>query len=85
MTASCFFFFFCHVVLQVSEATIIPWHTGDYNLDQIYPNSLVCPRLNTLQKAAYATPEWVFENTSTHVTQLTSDLDQIWGAGTGWL
>lgn len=66
---------------QVSDEVIVPWHTGDYNLDQIYPNSNVCPRLDNLEAVAYASPEWIAENTSTAITQLTSDLDQIWGAG----
>lgn len=68
--------------MQVSEEVIVPWHTGDYNLDQIYPNSNVCPRLNTLEDTAYASPEWVAENTSTAINQLAANLDQIWGAGT---
>lgn len=59
----------------------MPWHTGDYNLDQIYPNSNVCPRLDTIADVAYGTAEYVAENTSTTVNQLTSDLDVLWGAG----
>lgn len=65
----------------MTDEVIVPWHTGDYNLDQIYPNSNVCPRLNQIEDQGYATPEWIAENTSQAVTQLTSDLDQIWGAG----
>ena len=59
----------------------MPWHTGDYNLDQIYPNSNVCPRLDQIKATGYATPEWIAETTSQAITQLTADLDQIWGAG----
>ena len=69
----------------MSEETIVPWHTGDYNLDQIYPNSNVCPRLDSLADVAYASPEWVAENTSTAVTQLTTELNQIWGEGENYL
>ena len=68
-------------LVQVSDEVIVPWHTGDYNLDQIYPNSQVCPRLNTLEDVAYASSAWVAENTSAEITQLTANLDQLWGAG----
>lgn len=67
---------------QVSDESIVPWHTGDYNLDQIYPNSNVCPRLDTIADVAYSTTEYQAENSSTNVNQLTSDLDVLWGAGT---
>ena len=59
----------------------MPWHTGDYNLDQIYPNSYVCPRLDTLAEAAYATPDWIAENSTSSIKQLNSDLNTIWGEG----
>ena len=26
----------------------MPWHTGDYALDQIYPNYKACPRLGDI-------------------------------------
>ena len=35
-----------------SEEVIIDWHTGDYALDQIYPNSRVCPALKSIKDAA---------------------------------
>jgi hypothetical protein len=63
---------------------IVPWHTGDYNLDQIYPNSNVCPRLSKLTSHIYKTPEFVAENTSARIVQLNSDLNVILGGAGQW-
>jgi hypothetical protein len=59
----------------------VPWHTGDYNLDQIYPNSEVCPRLDTLEDSIYNTQVFQTENSTQAQQQLNSALDVIWGAG----
>eukprot|EP01034_Spumella_vulgaris_P040265 gene40265-49792_t len=66
---------------NVSGEVEVPWHTGDYNLDQIYPNTGVCPGLNTLGAALYASEEFVAENTSARVVNLNNQLDTIFGAG----
>lgn len=70
-----------HGMFNISQQIIVPWHTGDYNLDQIYPNSNVCPRLDTLEDAIYATPDFVRFNTSNEAQILNYQLDNIWGAG----
>jgi hypothetical protein len=33
-----------HTMFDISEEVIVDWHTEDYRLDQIYPNSFACPR-----------------------------------------
>lgn len=70
-----------HTFFGIDEEVIVPWHTGDYSLDQIYPNSDVCPRLDTLEDSIMATPEFVAENTSSKITNLNYALDSIFGAG----
>ncbi len=60
---------------------IVPWHTGDYGLDQIYPNSDVCPRLDSVQDVALSSPLYQAENTSNAMVTLTNTLDTIFGAG----
>jgi hypothetical protein len=54
---------------------------GDYGLDQIYPNSNVCPRLNDIEDSAYSSNAWIAENSSSEVLQLNRDLDSILGKG----
>lgn len=70
-----------HGMFNVSQEIIVPWHTGDYSLDQIYPNSNVCPRLDTLEDSIYATDEFVATNTSHFSQTLNFQLDNIFGAG----
>lgn len=70
-----------HSMFNISDEIIIDWHTGDYGLDQIYPNSAVCPRLDVVQGNAYASSEFIAENTSTTVNDLTSTLNNIFGSG----
>lgn len=50
-------------------------------MDQIYPNSGVCPRLNTLSTEIYATNDFIKENTSAEIVTLSNNLDQILGQG----
>lgn len=49
-------------------------------MDQIYPNSNVCPRLNTVAAQAYSTPEFTAENTSDYIETLNQNLTDIFGA-----
>jgi hypothetical protein len=56
-----------HSLFNVSEETTVTWHTGDYKLDQIYPNSEVCPRLNTIESTAFGSEQWLAENGSASV------------------
>jgi hypothetical protein len=59
----------------------VPWHTGDYALDQLYPNSYVCPRITSLQNSIYSSPEWTTYNNSDEVKKLNQNLDNILGKG----
>lgn len=59
----------------------MPWHTGDYNLDQIYPNSRVCPRLNNLEDTIYASEAWLEHLSSAALVNLNQQLDAIFGKG----
>jgi hypothetical protein len=70
-----------HAMFNVTEQQIVPWHTGDYNLDQIYPNSKVCPRLNQVEANWEASASFMEQNSSSAVTTLTADLTEIWGEG----
>lgn len=60
---------------------LIPWHTGEYQLDQLHPNSGVCPRMNEVGDAAYASNAYVSELASSLVQSMDADLDTILGAG----
>jgi hypothetical protein len=66
---------------NVSGESEIPWHTGDYDLDQIYPNQDICPYLNTIASAAHASSEFQTENTSSVVLTLDTQLNAILGEG----
>lgn len=70
-----------HSMFNISNDAVIDWHTGDYALDTLSPNSNVCPKLNDVSSAAYATDEYVAYNTSKDMKHLTSSLDDIFGKG----
>jgi hypothetical protein len=64
-----------------SVEQLIPIHTGDYSLDTIYPNSKVCPRMDDVDRAAYASAEFQALNHSAQVEGLDAQLDSVLGAG----
>jgi hypothetical protein len=66
---------------DVQSQTIVNWHTGDYLLDQIQPNSIVCPRLNQISSAAYASDTFLSWNASLHNLELTLAANEILGSG----
>ena len=68
-------------MFNTSTPMIIPWHLGDYDLDQIYPNSKACPNLKTAQNEAFNSETWHNYNTSTEVKTLTNNLNAIFGQG----
>lgn len=74
-----------HSFLNVSEEELNPsivlWHTGDYSLDQIYPNSNVCPRLNNVQKANMNNDAYQDFNNSDYIKDMDAQLNDIWGKG----
>jgi hypothetical protein len=74
-----------HSFFNVSEIeenpTIVNWHTGDYSLDQIYPNSNVCPRLNNVKKANMNSDKYQDYNNSDYIKNMDDLLNDIWGQG----
>ena len=68
-------------MFNATNEIIIPWHLGDYNLDEIYPNSNACPRLFTASSAAYSSAAWKSYNSSAYIKNLTSNLSSIFGVG----
>jgi len=64
------------------EDVIIPWHTGDYKLDQIRPNRFVCPELISLTAAATRSPEFYNWESSPESASLMKTVDDIFGEGT---
>eukprot|EP01038_Epipyxis_sp_PR26KG_P010653 gene10653-14307_t len=73
-----------HTMFNITEEVIVLWHTGDYDLDQIYPNSGVCPRLNQLQDIAYSSSEFIAINNSAYINNLTNNLTVIFGGVSYW-
>ena len=65
-----------------SKEVIIDWHTGDYALDQIYPNSRVCPALTSIKEAAIATASYTAWNASSRALEET--LGSILGGAQEW-
>ena len=68
--------------LSSQKEVIIDWHTGDYSLDQIYPNSKVCPALNAISDRAMATDSFVeWMASSKHLEET---LDFVLGGAEEW-
>ncbi len=68
-------------LFDVYKQSIVPWHTGDEAIDQIAPNPTACPALNGVQELSYASPDFLKNNNSAEMNALTSQLDDILGAG----
>ena len=68
-------------MFDTNDDIIIPWHTGDDDLDQIHPNTNACPRLKTVSKAALASTNWTSYSTSPNVVNMTNQLNSIFGKG----
>lgn len=73
-----------HSMFTVDETTIVPFHLGDYNLDSMYPNDRVCPRLDDLEDEAYASEGWKAGNNSADAKAMTAALTDILGKGWSW-
>lgn len=58
---------------------MLNWHTGDYVLDTLHPNTQVCPMLNTVTATAYSQPDFLAYNTTLAIKELNSQLDAIFG------
>lgn len=72
-----------HGMFYIDDEAIIDWHTGDYLLDQIYPNSNVCPRLDEVKRQAYLADEWQNHIQSRDYKFLTNRISAIFGT-TSW-
>lgn len=59
---------------------MISVHTGDFELDQMDPNKMVCPRIGQVRDEAFQTNEFKQWLQSPRVTALTKILDDIYGA-----
>lgn len=68
------------VVFEAKDP-IIEWHTGDYVLDQIYPNSIVCPALNALEAAAIESVAYQRWHDSSSSKILMNTANAIFGEG----
>lgn len=73
-----------HALFDVQDTTVVPFHTGDYNLDSMYPNDHVCPLLDDLEDAAYASDGWKEGNNSADAQAMTAALTDILGQGWSW-
>jgi hypothetical protein len=74
-------FYYTLGLFETNKEIIIDWHTGDYSMDNIYPNSGICPELNALQHKASSSPAFIAWNTSQSNIKLTQTLDSIFGKG----
>lgn len=66
-------------MFNFTKDTVIDIHTGDYSLDQIYPNAKVCPRMDVVRATAYASDEWLAYNSSSQAKELTRNLTMLFG------
>lgn len=73
-----------HGMFNVTQETVLPWHTGDYSLDEIYPNAQACPALNVIADAAYSSDAYVNETNSPMQVSLANFLDDALGQGWAW-
>lgn len=70
-------------MFQVRKETIVPWHTGDYDLDQIRENSQACPRLQTLaEEATLSMDQGQREREGEERVSLSRQLNRVFGEGT---
>jgi hypothetical protein len=70
-----------HSFFEIHEQVIIDWHTGDYQLDTLYPNSLVCPRLDNISTEAFASREYLTSPTQINKPKLEVALNEMFGQG----
>jgi Histidine phosphatase superfamily (branch 2) len=57
-------------VAQHKRSPLIPLHTADYDVDVLYPNERVCPRLAEIRKRNQASPEFQSFNQSSETVLL---------------
>lgn len=70
-----------HSFFDIHEQSILDWHTGDYQLDTLYPNSMVCPRLDNVSSEAFASQGYLSSPPQLMKSQLEVELNSIFGKG----
>ena len=70
-----------HSLFDIHIQEIIDWHTGDYLLDTLYPNSRVCPRLDNISSEAFASEGYLSSPMQLNKQKLERDLNIIFGEG----
>ena len=70
-----------HSLFDVHAQAIIDWHTGDYQLDTLYPNSLVCPRLENISSEAFASRAYLESPAQQSKHTLETELNGMFGEG----
>ena len=71
---------FCYNFFEVTDETIVDWHTGDSSLDPLAPSYGSCPYLEQIDNEAYADPDFIAANASQSAA-LSDALDAELGAG----
>lgn len=69
-----------HSMFDLKRTEIVNWHTGDYILDTLSPNSFICPALNSIASAAERSLEYQQTLASKHFITLQSSLNHILGS-----
>eukprot|EP00808_Paulinella_micropora_P023984 g29759.t1 len=67
-----------NALFDLQENTLVDWHTADFAVDPIYPNTAVCPRLQELNVEAAQSAEFQQANAS---FPLNAELEAL---GTNW-
>jgi 2-phosphoxylose phosphatase len=68
-----------HSMFDLQKTEVVNWHTGDYILDTLSPNSFLCPALTSIATAAESSLEYQQTLASDRVKSLQNSLDQILG------
>jgi 2-phosphoxylose phosphatase len=68
-----------HSLFDLKNSEIVDWHTGDYLLDTLSPNSIVCPRLNDVAIAAEKSLQQKSKE-SVHEKDLEKRLESVFGS-----
>jgi hypothetical protein len=71
-----------HALFDIEEQEVITWHTGDYQLDTIYPNHFVCPRLDNISTDAFASDGYLNSPIQLNKNNLEEKINMLFGDGT---
>ena len=70
-----------HGMFEIDDQEIIDWHTGDYYLDSLYPNSGICPRLDNITSQAYTSKEYLTSSLQRRKQEFEAEVDGVFGKG----